>query len=286
MIKGVVLDVDGVLVGDTPGFNFPDPNKEVITALKKIHEKGISVVLCTGKGGFSIEKIVKDANLTGVHIADAGSIMIDPIEGKVVKTYPIQKETLKNITKVCIANTIYTEFYGIEKYYVQKNQENELTEKHTKVLQKPPILPENVEDVTQKEDIIKLLLIANGEDEKKKIENVLSPFQHEVTLFWTIHPSLLPHEFYVITSKGVSKKSAMQEIFEKIFYIPFSEVLGVGDTMGDWEFMDTCKFVGVMGNAPEKLKQLARGKDGGRFYIGPSVENNGILDIFSYFGLL
>ena len=74
----VVLDVDGVIVGEREGFNFPDPNNEVIYSLKKLRQSGIFVSLCTGKPAFGIEKIITDAYLNNLHIVDgdAPSIQI------------------------------------------------------------------------------------------------------------------------------------------------------------------------------------------------------------------
>lgn len=283
MIKGIVLDVDGVLVGDTPGFNFPHPHNDVIKRLSEIRQKNIPIVLCTGKGNFAIESLVKDANLNNPHIADGGSMIINPIEKKVIKTSPIHQQIVKDIIHVCIQNNVYVEVYAQDNYYVQKNQENtEVTKKHAETLQKDPILPDDLEKTVENIEIVNMIAIADNENDKKRIESVLQPFVKNVELIWTLHPSLLPHQFYLITAKGVSKKAAVEEIFLQL-NIPFTNVLAVGDTMGDWNFMQLCAYVGVMGNAPDILKQKAREKDENKFYIAGPVEENGILDIFNYF---
>ncbi|MCL4365842.1 hypothetical protein M1437_01295 [Patescibacteria group bacterium] len=43
MVKLIVLDVDGVIVGHKPGINFPYPNQKVIETLKAVCQKGIPV---------------------------------------------------------------------------------------------------------------------------------------------------------------------------------------------------------------------------------------------------
>jgi len=40
-IKAIILDVDGVIVGDKAGYNAPYPPPEVINKLKQIREKGV-----------------------------------------------------------------------------------------------------------------------------------------------------------------------------------------------------------------------------------------------------
>jgi len=46
MIKGLILDVDGVLIGRKKGYNWPEPHPLVIQTLKLLREKGIIVSLC------------------------------------------------------------------------------------------------------------------------------------------------------------------------------------------------------------------------------------------------
>ncbi len=39
MIKAMILDVDGVIVGEKKGFNFPWPHNDVMARLTKIKQK-------------------------------------------------------------------------------------------------------------------------------------------------------------------------------------------------------------------------------------------------------
>ncbi len=48
MVKLIITDVDGVIVGHKVGVNFPYPSQKVIEALKEV-KLSIPVVLCTGK---------------------------------------------------------------------------------------------------------------------------------------------------------------------------------------------------------------------------------------------
>ena len=57
-IKGIILDIDGVIVGEKFGFNFPLPHPDVISALKKIKFNGIFISLCTAKPYFAVMDII------------------------------------------------------------------------------------------------------------------------------------------------------------------------------------------------------------------------------------
>ena len=85
MIKAILLDVDGVIIGEKIGYNSPHPHPDVIAVLKKIREKGIAVCLCTAKPHYSIAEEIKAPNLHNPHIADAGAVIIDPIDKIIVE---------------------------------------------------------------------------------------------------------------------------------------------------------------------------------------------------------
>jgi len=126
--------------------------------------------------------------------------------------------------------------------------------------------------------------IAKNEDDKKRLIELFEPFKNDLTLSWGIHPIALPHLFGIITAKGISKKQAALEIANSIRVKP-EEMLGVGDSTSDWQFIETCGYAGAMGNASEELKQLVCSKGKENSFIGKSVDENGILDIFNYLSL-
>ncbi|HUQ85673.1 MAG TPA: HAD hydrolase family protein [Candidatus Limnocylindrales bacterium] len=61
MIKAIITDVDGVIIGEKIGYNSPHPHSAVLSALKDIRGKGIPVALCTAKPYYAILDIIKDA---------------------------------------------------------------------------------------------------------------------------------------------------------------------------------------------------------------------------------
>jgi hydroxymethylpyrimidine pyrophosphatase-like HAD family hydrolase len=65
--------------------------------------------------------------------------------------------------------------------------------------------------------------------------------------------------------------------------LTFDEMLGVGDTASDWNFMKHCKYVATLENADEKIKELVKTKGEGNYLVAPSVDKNGIFEILKYF---
>lgn len=284
MIKGLILDVDGVLVGGKKGYNWPLPNPEVIDALRQLRQKGIVVSLCTGKGTFAIREIVESAHLDNVHVGDGGAIVVDILNQKTIKEYSINTFKAIEVLKILLSQRIYTEIYTKDGYYIQENQIGDKTEKHKAILYKNPIVVESLIKEANKLDIVKIMPVADDENQKKTIINVFKLFKDSLSLQWGIHPTALPYQFGIITVSGISKKQATQTI-SKFTNVSLEYFLGIGDGMTDWQFMDICGYAGAMGNASKDLKNVVLSKQT-HGYIGKSVDENGVLDIVRHYGLI
>jgi Cof subfamily protein (haloacid dehalogenase superfamily) len=281
-IKAIILDVDGVIVGEKIGFNSPNPHPKVINKLKKIREAGIPVYLCTAKPHYSVEKIISDAGLRNLHITQGGGVLINPLDGFVYKKSLIVPKMTHDLARAYINNNTYIEFYTLDNYFIQANQKSHLTQIHSHILQKKPVIVANLPEEAFKQEIVKLMPIAKNEEDKKNITQIFEPFKDSLTLSWGIHPIALPHQFGIITAPGISKKLAVDELSKHENVKP-SEILAVGDSASDWQFIEPCGYGATTGNADKELKALAQSKGAAHSYIGKSVDENGILDIFKYF---
>ena len=282
MIKAIIIDVDGVIVGKTHGVNFPLPNKKIINALKNLQRRNIPVVLCTAKFNYAVKEIITQADLRNPHITDGGALIIDPLDNKIIKMHLFEKPLVHNIIENAIAQGIYTEMYGVNDYYLQKDHVNGFTNKRIKILQKEHITVNSLKDKINDVDVIKIINFAHTQEEKEKIIKILTPYQDKIHYIWTHHPATFPTENTIVTITGVSKKAASYEVLDYLKISP-DETLGVGDTEGDWNFMSLCKYVGVVGDASQQLKELARTKGEGNYYFGSSVDEDGFLQILDYF---
>ena len=284
MIKAIIIDVDGVIVGEKIGFNSPYPHPEVIRRLKSIREKGITISLCTAKPHYSVQKIIEDVGLNNLHITNGGGVIIDPIDNIILKKHIIKSSDALKVIEKYLSNDVYTEFYSLEEYFIQENQKSDLTKTHTHILQREPHIVTSLIKEVKKQEIVKIMPIAKNEEDKKRLVSLFEPFKNDLTLSWGVHPVAFPHLFGIITAKGISKKQAVIEIGNTINIKP-DEMLGIGDSVSDWQFIEQCGYAGAMGNASEDLKRLVKTKQQGNYFVGKSVDENGILDIFDYFSL-
>lgn len=280
-----MLDVDGVIVGDKEGFNFPHPNKDVIAALRKVRQNGVFVCLCTGKMAFAIGKIVRDAHLNNMHIVDGGALGIDPIDKKVSFQYTIDPSKALQLVHFYLLHNIYMEIYTKAEYFVFKRKINEYTKLHSAVLQREPRLVDDVDFILKEKDITKIFLIASNDDQKEFVDKSFAErFSKDMALGWTSNPNLKGWRLGLVTVKGVSKRKGVEDISKSI-NVPLDNILGIGDTMHDWPFIEICGYGATMADASEKLKGLVTLK-GEHGYVGKSVNENGVIDVLKHFGLL
>lgn len=281
-IKGIILDVDGVIVGEKIGYNSPNPHIDVISKLKEIRDKGIPISLCTAKPHFSIGTIIKEAGLNNYHIADGGSVIINPINNKIVKKHIIDKTAVKEVLTMFIKNNIYTEFYTVDNYFIQKSQECDITPKHIHILQDNPIVVDDLIEESLNQEVTKIMPIALNEQDQIRVAELFEKMNTDLTLSWGIHPVANPLKFGIITAPGISKKQGAIEI-SKNTEVDLKDILAVGDSTSDWQFIELCGYGAAMGNASEKLKELVQTKGENNFFIGKDVDENGIIEILNYF---
>ncbi len=282
MIKGVILDVDGVLVGDKEGYNWPSPHPDIIKALESLRAQGFVISLCTGKGTFAIREIVERAHLDNLHIGDGGAVIIDFLNKQIIEKHTIPSSVAKKIVQTYHDEGIYLELYTTEGYFVEKASVCGITEKHSAILYREPTIVDSLDDIVTTLEIVKIMPVAKNEEQKKRIIERFGEYMHQLTLQWGVHPTALPLQFGIITLQGISKSHAAQ-IISQTTRVPLDQMLGIGDGLSDWGFMKLCGYAGAMGNASRELKELVNGRDTG--YIGRSVNDNGVLDIMKHFSI-
>jgi hydroxymethylpyrimidine pyrophosphatase-like HAD family hydrolase len=283
MIKGIILDVDGVIVGEKIDYNSPWPHPDVIAELKRVKSLGIPITLCTAKPHFSIDKIIEDAGLDNLHITDGGGVIIDPIAGKVVAEYNLDFDSATQVIKKLLEENVYTEFYTVDNYYIQESQVADgITPGHRHVLQQDPVIVDDLVVEAGKQKITKIMPIALNEKDKERVVSIMSQFDDLVKTSWGVHPVILPLQFGIVTAHGISKKEAAISIASSL-NIPMSDYLGVGDSPSDWQFIELCGYAGAMGNAKQELQDLVKSKSEGNYIVGNSVDENGIIKILQQF---
>ena len=65
--------------------------------------------------------------------------------------------------------------------------------------------------------------------------------------------------------------------------ISFDNVLGIGDSKSDWQFIEMCKYGATLDNGNLQLKELIKSKGNNSYIADKNVDENGIIDILEHF---
>jgi hydroxymethylpyrimidine pyrophosphatase-like HAD family hydrolase len=283
MIKAILLDVDGVIIGTKQGINFPQPNEIVIRGLQQFQDRGIPISLITAKPSFSaIKETIQQSGLRNLHITDAGSVLIDSVDYTPVQKHPFPKELLIEMIKSSDRNQIYWEIFTIDNWYAQEGLMREQRVIHEMILEKPQTQVFDIlATATGLPEVIQLKVLYLPE-QRVMLERTLEPFKDQLELQWGGNPNLAPCKILNINPKGISKKSGAFELAKRL-NVEMTEILGIGDTLMDWEFIGECGYAGAMGNSSQEFMDKVKTKLESHYYVGKHVDENGVLDIIQHF---
>jgi Cof subfamily protein (haloacid dehalogenase superfamily) len=246
-IRLIVVDVDGTLIGASrsisPGVRY---------AVNAATQRGVQVVLCTGRPEFGTRRYVEELALPGFHIFDAGAYIADPFTEAVLYQHGIERSLARRLLEYARQANLHLEVYVGTKYYVER--ENEQSRIHVEVMQHKPIIA-NLDEVIASQQVTKMEIITLSEAENASVHDLADHFADEVELGWATAPGTTAG-FINVMAKGVSKGEAVLRLADYLA-IPIAQVMGVGDGMNDEPMLRVVGVSVAMGDAPEQLKSQA-----------------------------
>ncbi len=260
----LATDLDGTLLNDQKEIDL-----ETIEAIHEYRQRGGKVVICSGRSPLSTKWIARTIGLEGEPIiAYNGAILIDE-NGEVSEQSVFQYKPLMNFWELCEAEGIYAHFYEGDTLLVPKvNKWNEnwiennipSLEKSGGELQHCQSLREKcqvklVDDFYHylKEHEPNITKIAVFDDGNKLVDFTKRLKEQVVDMEISSSFNFVNLE---ITPGGVTKASALVKLTEQLG-IPISQTAAIGDNYNDALMLSVAGLGIAMGNAPEKVRQLA-----------------------------
>ncbi len=259
MYKVIAADVDGTLVklGEW------EPSKENVKTLFKAQEKGIKVVVTTGRPFQGLTPIVdalKIKEFGGYAIGFNGAVIYELPSGKIVDAVFLNLEYVSEVLSLAVEKGLNFMTYK-DGYALIKDPE----EKYLKfVSHAERLIPKgrNFSDEPVDFDIPKILI--SGEPEaiaenelifKEKFGEYFNIFRSE--------PFLLE-----ILPLNVDKRSALMRLI-KILGIKREELMAIGDGYNDITMIEFAGLGVAMGNASDAVKAVAD-------FVAPDTDNDGV----------
>ena len=283
MYKLVAIDLDGTMLNK---YGIITQNtKDVI---KKVQEKGIEVVIASGRTINSVKNFSKEINSQNYFISGNGAITYDIKKDEILFENVLTKNKVLQVVKICDENSIYYSVYtenGIitknlnynTLYYYKENLNKEEKEKtHINIVQDIYSYIEN-----RDEKILKIMICDANQTVFKAIVKKLGEIK-DIEILDVSHMSkklikqgteeiALEYFYTEITSKDVDKWNAIERLIN-LLGIKNEEVITIGDNANDIKMIKNAGIGVAMGESAAYIKEQAN-------IVAESNDNDGVAKI-------
>ena len=283
MYKLVAIDLDGTMLNK---YGIITQNtKDVI---KKVQEKGIEVVIASGRTINSVKNFSKEINSQNYFISGNGAITYDIKKDEILFENVLTKNKVLQVIKICDENSIYYSVYtenGIitknlnynTLYYYKENLNKEEKEKtHINIVQDIYSYIEN-----RDEKILKIMICDSNQTVFKAIVKKLGEIK-DIEILDVSHMSrklikqgteeiALEYFYTEITSKDVDKWNAIERLIG-LLGIKNEEVITIGDNANDIKMIKNAGLGIAMGESAPYIKEQAN-------IVAESNDNDGVAEI-------
>ena len=285
MYKLVAIDLDGTMLNQ-----YGIITEKTKKAISKAQEKGVEVMIASGRAITSVKRFSKEINSNKYFISGNGAITYDIKNNKILFEYILSKTKALKIIKICEENSIYYNVYT-ENGIIAKNLSYNTLYYYKDNLTKPDEnrthinIVENVYDYFEQreEKILKIMIC----DEHKTVFNSIVRKLKELSEIEVLEVSHMSRKiikqgtdeialeyFYTeVSAKDVDKWNALEEIIG-LMNISKEEVVTIGDNANDLKMITNAGLGVAMGESAPYVKQSAD-------IIAPTNDEDGVAIILN-----
>lgn len=269
MYKLIAIDLDGTLLNSYGQVS--ERNRE---ALKKAKEKGIQIILASGRSTDSVRNMAVELGGNNFIICGNGSLVYDLQNQEIIYDKFIEKKKALQIIRICEENSIYYNVYT-ENMVIANALNNNVLFYHQENANKPDSrktkinLIENIYEYVENlegENILKFTIsdksniIFNSIIKKlREIKNIdvldVAHMSRKIIRAGTedVH---IAYYYSEITSENVDKWNALEWLAQRLG-IARDEIVGIGDNVNDKMMIENAGLGVAMGNSAPYIKEIA-----------------------------
>ena len=258
MYKIAVIDLDGTMLNQ---YGIVTQNTK--DAIKEAQNKGIEIIIASGRPIDSIKAIAKQIESKKYFISGNGAIIYDISKDETIYENTIKKQKALEIIKICEENSIYYNIYT-EKEIVAKSLQCNVLYYHKENINKED---KDKTHINRDEKIVKITVC----DKNKVIFNSIIRKLKEITEIEVLDVSHMsrkiihqgteeiPIEYFYteISAKNVDKWNAIEFLKEKM-NIKTEDVIAIGDNINDKKMIEKAGLGIAMGQSHPEVKKVAK----------------------------
>lgn len=243
MYRMVVTDFDGTLINKDEAIPI-----STIVEIDRIRKNNKLFVIATGRILKSILIYNRDFPFIDYVIALNGAYVYDVNLKKVIYKENIKASIVKKLQKLYSNNNIY---------FCSENNWNLLNVNNDK--------PRDNEDTissfdsfynANKNNVYKMEIHFKSKKERDKAYLEIEEMALDINLYKQMYDKV---NLIEITARGINKFTGVKKICDKE-KIKVEEVIGIGDSLNDYELIENCGLGVVVSNANKDLKKIAQMK--------------------------
>ncbi|MDO5516739.1 MAG: sugar-phosphatase [Clostridium sp.] len=265
MYKLIALDMDGTLL--TSEKKVSEDTKK---ALKKAEEKGVKVVLATGRPLAGITKFLEELELfkgDDYALSFNGGLVLNTKTKEVIYEACLKGSDLKYMNKLAQELNVNIHAFSAREGLITPKM-NQYTE-HESTLNGIDVTIRDFNEVDDDEDIIKIMLI----DPQEILDEAIKKLPAEIYEKYNSFKSA-PF-FFEVTNKRVDKGMGLKQLGEHLG-IKQEEIIACGDAENDLSMVKYAGLGVAMENAMDSVKEHAD-------YITSSNDEGGIVKVIEKF---
>lgn len=292
MYKLLVLDMDGTLLSNNKKIS-----KENITAIKKAKQKGVKVVIASGRTIQGIENYLEELDLISednYSVVCSGALVMNNTKEEVIQCDPISYEDFKYVFNLVKQLHINLNMYSDERILIHSiNYFSEIDS----IANNMPLQMTDFNSLKKDTLITKIMLI---NEDLSMVDEIQALFPSFVVKDISIKAkkgfnkdlfadmSKLPKEFLErftvskvapfiveVMKKNSSKRSGIEKISRELKINP-NEIICIGDSGNDKQMIEYAGLGVAMGNAFPEIKEIAD-------YVTYTNEQNGVAHVIDKF---
>ena len=269
MYRLVALDLDGTLLN-----SYGEISSETREAIKQSVEKGVEIVLASGRPISSVEDLANELQANHYIISGNGATVYDMQKQETVYDRFLSKEQILNIVKICEENSIYYNIYTENEVLTKSLNYNTLFY-HSENTHKQEEKRTNINIVTDVYDYVlktndkKYLKVTVCDQSQIVFGSIIKKLRTigDIDVLDVAHMSrkiikagteeiLVEYCYTEITNQNVNKWTALEYIMDQE-NIKKEEVIAIGDNVNDKEMIEEAGLGVAMGNSTQAIKEIA-----------------------------
>ena len=269
MYKIVAVDLDGTLLN-----SFGEVSLATKETLNKVKERGVEVVLASGRPIDSVENLSLELNTSRYIISGNGAILYDVQEKEILHNRFLSKKQVLDIIKICDENSIFYNVYAENEIITPNLSYNVLfyhKENVNKEESKRTVINvvENVSKYIEESDKNEYLKVTICDETKFIFNSIIRKLRTygDIDVLDVSHMSRkkikvgttdvdVEYFYTEITNKNVNKWTALEVLLKRLNIVR-EEVMAIGDNINDKEMIEEAGLGIVTGNSSPMMKEIA-----------------------------